>query len=105
MMTEDQLSRADKMRIRRAVQTQQDWQKANPAAPDVLDMGRQLANMLRSEMPDIDSVEMGRVCLTLATYLLEISGDGPECPVVAAAADHIAATGFDLTSIEWEDSP
>lgn len=106
MMTDDQLSRAEKIRIRRAVQAQKDWQKLNPNAPDVLEMGRDLANLLRSEMPDIDAVEMGRVCLSLASYLVQIAGDDDQqCPVVAAASDHIAATGFDLTSIEWEETP
>lgn len=105
MMTDDQLSRADKIRIRRAVQIQQDWQKLNPDAPDVLEMGRDLANVLRSEMIDVDAVEMGRVCLNLASYLEMIAGADSQCPVVAAAADHIAAAGFDLTSVEWEETP
>jgi hypothetical protein len=106
-MSEDQLSRADKMRIRRAVQVAKDWQAANPEAPDVLDMGRALANLLRVELPDVNAVEMGRVCLNLAEFLDAMldEPDAPQCPAIMAASNHIKAAGFDLTSIEWEESP
>ena len=106
-MSEDQLSRADKIRIRRAVQSAKDWQAANPEQPDVLDMGRSLANLLRSEMPDIDVVEMGRVCLNLAEFLDAMidEPDAPQCPAIMAASNQIKTAGFDLTAIEWEESP
>jgi len=105
MMSGDQLSRADRMRIRRAVQVAKDWQAVNPEAPDVLDMGRALANILRSEMPDIDAVEMGRVCLNLAEFLDDVIDAGQPCPAVMAASNQIKTAGFDLTSIEWEETP
>jgi hypothetical protein len=101
----DQLSRADKMKIRRAVEEAKDWQTANPHAPDVLQMGCDLANLLRIEMPDVDAVGMGRVCLNLASYLDQVAEGGSHCPAIMAAADHIRAAGFDLTSIEWEETP
>jgi len=106
-MADDQLSRADKLRIRNAVQVAKDWQAANPEAPDVLDMGRQLANLLRAEMPDVDAVEMGRVCLNLAEFLDAMldAPDAPQCPAIMAASNQIKTAGFDLTAIEWEERP
>jgi hypothetical protein len=104
-MTDDQLSRADKIRIRRAVQSARDWQAANPEAPDVLDMGRQLANMLRVDMPDVDSVSIGRVCLYLAEFIDDVIDAGQPCPAVMAVGNQVKTAGFDLTSIEWEESP
>lgn len=106
MTTENQLSRADRMRIRAAVQGVKDWQKANPQAPDLMKMGAGLADILRSELPDVDAVEMGRVCLNLAEFIDAMLDDtGPQCPVVMAAANQIKTAGFDLTATEWEETP
>lgn len=104
-MADDQLSRADKIRIRRAVQGVRDFQTLHPEVPDILELGAALANILRQEMPDADAVEIGRVCLHLAEFIDGLIDAGPQCPALMACGNQIKTAGFDLTAVEWEERP
>jgi hypothetical protein len=104
-MSDEQLSRADKIRIRQSVQQVWDWQRLNPEAPNLMEMGAALANILRSELPDVDSVEMGRVCLTLAQFIDGVIESGADCPALMASSNQIRTAGFDLTATEWQEMP
>lgn len=103
-MVDHQLSRADKIRIRRTREQMIELNRATvkDGGPDLMECGADLANMLRGELPDLGDVEMGRVVLILAHFLEGIF-EHTKCGSVLASSIQIKAAGIDLTAPEWEE--
>lgn len=75
---------------------------------DAMQAGRNLADHLRRQMPDIDDVSIGRVAMATVVYLnktLGAAGDGPvDTALFNVACDQIMCAGLDLTASEWQEA-
>lgn len=92
------LSDADKMHLKGVHQRYLDSDKG-----DILCAGRNLADVMRSALPDITDVTIGRVCLTIQEYLGSAMAD-VTCERMDLASAFVICAGLDLTSAEWQEA-
>jgi len=101
----DQLSAADKIRIRGAAQLLRETNAEiiKDGGPDMIEGGQRLADLLRQAMPDLDTVAVGRVCIELSEFMDGVIREGTHCGALMAMSLQARAAGFDLTALEWEE--
>lgn len=101
----DQLSAADKIRIREAARLLRETNEAviKDGGPDMIEGGQQLADVLRHAMPDVDAVAVGRVCIELSQFMDSLIQNGAHCGALLSTSLQTRAAGFDLTAVEWEE--
>jgi hypothetical protein len=104
-VTSDQLSAADKIRIRNANQLLRETNEEiiKDGGPDMIRGGRNLADVLRHALPDLDAVAVGRVCIELSEFMDGVILGGAHCGALMSMSLQTRAAGFDLTAVDWEE--
>jgi len=106
-MTDERFSRADKIRLRAAhVQLlETNDLTVKDGGPDLLSGGRNLADVMRHALPDMDPIDLGRVLLEMSDFMEGVYSSGAHCGAILAMGIQARAAGMDLTAPEWEEIP
>lgn len=94
-----QLGSADRERLR-ALQRTILGMPSEVRLPQV-EGGRALADALRTGLPDMGDVTIGRVALELGRFVGRIAANPPEGQPMIALSNQIIGAGMNLTASEW----
>lgn len=71
-------------------------------APESVQPGRNIADMLRTSLPDLDDVTIGRVVLAISVHIGSVK-PRPKERAMRDLGNQIVAAALELTELEWRN--